>query len=328
MNYLKERDGQGAGKRRELRSRVSDHSQNCRTQRVIRPIRRVPKTTMSQPTRNALFALLFAIAIQFHFGGRAVAATTNVSFGNNLMFTPKNVTINVGDTVVWSNTGGTHTVTGDGSDPFCGNGAISTSCSHTFSTAGMFSYHCIPHQQFGMVGTVIVQASANTRPSVTITNPANGAVFAAPANVTIQANATDTDGIVTSVQLFGNPTLLVGTVTTAPYNIIASNLAAGPYALRAIATDNGGLSSTSAVVNISVVAPVSVALSPPLITNGLFQFNYTANNGLRYVVERSSNLVTWTGSVTNTASSTNVPFGEAFDVNILRFYRVGRLPNP
>src|SRR5438876_8453828 len=185
------------------------------------------KYKMNQSPWNASLALLFAIAIQIQFGGPAFAATTNVSFGNNLVFSPKNVTINVGDTVLWSNTGGSHTVTGDGSDPFCGRVFVPTSCSHTFSTAGTFSYHCIPHQSFGMVGTVIVQASANTRPSVTITNPANGAVFAAPANVTIQANATDTDGSVTSVQLFANPTLLVGTVTTAPYNIIASNLAAG-----------------------------------------------------------------------------------------------------
>src|SRR5439155_20451436 len=141
-------------------------------------------------------------------------------------------------------------------------------------------------------------------------------------------NATDTDGSVTSVQLFANPTLLVGTVTTAPYNIIASNLAAGPYALRAIATDNGGLSSTPAVVNISVVTPVSVTLSPPLITNGLFQFNYAADAGLRYVIENSSDLANWTAVKTNAASSSNEKFEEAFNVNLFRFYRVGRLSNP
>src|SRR5205823_13114279 len=162
---------------------------------------------------------------QIQFGGPAFAATTNVSFGNNLVFSPKNVTINVGDTVVWSNTGGSHTVTGDGSDPFCGSGFIPTSCSHTFNKAGTFPYHCIPHQfSFNMVGTVIVQASANTAPSVTITNPVNGAVFAAPANVTIHATAADTDGSVTNIQFFAN-TSLVGADTTAPYRIVASNLA-------------------------------------------------------------------------------------------------------
>ena len=178
-----------------------------------------------------------------------------------------------------------------------------------------------------MVGTVIVQAVANTAPSVTITNPVNGAVFAAPANVTVQANALDADGSVASVQLFANATL-VGADAAVPYSIVASNLAAGSYALRAVAMDNGGLSSTSAIVNISVVTPVSVTLSPPVITNGLFQFNYTANAGFGYVIENSSNLANWTAVTTNAASSSNEKFEEAFNVNLLRFYRVGRLPNP
>ena len=283
------------------------------------------KYKMNQPIWTASLTLLFAIAIQIQFGGPAFAATTNVSFGNNLVFSPKNVTINVGDTVVWSNTGGSHTVTGDGSDPFCGRVFVPTSCSHTFSTAGTFSYHCIPHQSSGMVGTVIVQA--NTPPSVTITNPLSGAVFAAPANVTIQANASDTDGTVMNVQFFADTTL-VGTGTAAPYSVIASNLVVGNYSIKAVAMDNGGLSSTSAIVNISVVTPVSVALSPPLITNGLFQFNYSANAGLRYVIENSSDLATWTAVKTNAASSSNEKFEEPFNVNLFRFYRVGRLSNP
>src|SRR2546425_6538148 len=126
---------------------------------------------INQPNCNALLALLLAVAMQYGLGERAFAATTNVTFGN-FSFNPKNVTIHVGDTVVWTNTGGGHTVTGDGSDPFCGTDFIPTSCSHTFNSAGTFSYHCIPHQfSFNMVGTVIVQPAANTAPSVTITNP-------------------------------------------------------------------------------------------------------------------------------------------------------------
>src|SRR6266513_2662349 len=265
--------------------------------------------------------LAFVIAMQFVLGERVIAATTNVSFGN-FSFSPKSVTIKVGDTVVWTNAGGSHTVTGDGSDPFCGNNAIPTSCSHTFNTAGTFPYHCIPHQSIGMTGTVIVQAVSGTPPSVTITNPANGAVFAAPANVTIQASASDTDGNVTNVQFFANANLL-GAATTNPFSIVASN-----HALRALAADNSGLTSTSSVVNISVVAPAAVTLSSPVVSNGQFQFTYSADAGLRYAVENSSNLVNWSSLTTNTASTSTGLYREAFDVNVLRFYRVGRLPNP
>src|SRR5947207_9154855 len=270
--------------------------------------------------------LTVAVAIQFGLGERAFAATTNVSFGN-FSFSPKSVTIKVGDTVVWTNTGGFHTVTGDGSDPFCGSGTIPTSCSHTFTTAGTFPYHCIPHQSIGMVGTVIVQPVSGTPPSVTVTNPANGTVFAAPADVTIQASASDTDGNVTTVQFFANSSP-VGADTAAPYSIVASNLAAGSYALRAVAADNSGLTSTSSVVNISVVAPAAVTLSSPVVSNGQFQFTYSADAGLRYAVENSSNLVNWSSLTTNTASTSTVLYREAFDVNGLRFYRVERLRNP
>src|SRR5690349_13661142 len=75
------------------------------------------------------------------------AATTTVVF-NNFSFVPKSVTIQAGDTVVWNNAGGSHTVTGDGADPFCGTGAIPVSCSVTFPNAGSFSYHCVFHQSF------------------------------------------------------------------------------------------------------------------------------------------------------------------------------------
>jgi glucose/arabinose dehydrogenase len=105
---------------------------------------------------------------------------------------------------------------------------------------------------------------ANVAPSVTITNPLNGATFTAPANVAIGADASDTDGGVTNVAFFDGATFLGGT-SNIPYSITVS-LATGLHALTAVATDNGGLSTTSAVVNVSVSAanvPPSVAITNP-----------------------------------------------------------------
>lgn len=276
-------------------------------------------------------SVLFAICLAVVANENARAATHTVTFGF-FFFNPNNLTVNVGDTVVWQSApgGGSHTVTGTGSDAICGSGTL-VSCSHTFNTPGSFPYECIlpGHATAGMTGVVTVESAAtNIPPSVTITNPVNGAVFAAPANVTLQPNASDTDGSVTNVEFFANSTS-VGSAAANPFSLVASNLAAGNYALTAVATDNGGLSATSSPpVNISVVAPIDVMVSLPSITNGEFQFTYTANAGLRYVIEHSSNFVNWNAVVTNTASSSNETFGEVFDVNFLRFYRVGRLPNP
>jgi len=270
---------------------------------------------------------LVALAVVLMGWGKVRAATNHVAFGNTF-FNPKSLTINVGDTVVWSNQGGSHSVTGrPGSDPLCGSAIGISTCTHTFSTPGTFPYICIPHQSLGMTGVVFVVTATTVPPSVSITSPADGAVFAAPADVAIQADASDTDGSVTNVQFLGNGALLSADATN-PFGIVSSNLVEGNYALAAVAFDNGGLSSTSAVVNISVVAPVAVTLSSPVITNGRFQFNYTANAGLRYVVENSTNLTSWTSITTNTAANGTEQYDEVFDVNFLRFHRVGRLPNP
>lgn len=93
----------------------------------------------------------------------ASGMTTNVVF-QNFSFTPQTVSIQVGDTIVWTNAGGLHTVTGDGADPFCGSNAIPVSCSETFTNPGTFPYHCQFHAAFGMVGTVIVNSSSTNPP--------------------------------------------------------------------------------------------------------------------------------------------------------------------
>jgi len=174
--------------------------------------------------------------------------------------------------------------------------------------------------------STVVNITVVPPPSVSISNPASGAVFAAPANVNIAADATVSSGTVTNVQFFTNG-ISLGSVQTAPFSLTANNLAAGAYALKAVATA-AGISSTSAVVNVSVVNPVAVSLSGAAVNSGQFSFNYAADPGLAYVVQSSSNLVDWVSLVTNVASGSPVPFSDSFDSNPIKFYRVGRLPNP
>jgi plastocyanin len=89
------------------------------------------------------------------------AAGVTVKMGDTV-FIPDQITVPVGTTVTWDNADlSTHTVTADdgsfdsGSDPakWLGSGQ---KFSFTFSRAGTFTYHCIPHQTVGMVGTVVV----------------------------------------------------------------------------------------------------------------------------------------------------------------------------
>ncbi|MGA2658707.1 MAG: Ig-like domain-containing protein [Verrucomicrobiota bacterium] len=161
-------------------------------------------------------------------------------------------------------------------------------------------------------------------PTVSIINPSPGATFAAPASVML--TATVTGGSVTNVEFFAGTNSL-GQATGPPFSVTGSIAAPGAYALTAVATA-GGVSGTSPVVNITVVAPLAVSLSAPSAGGGLFSFSYSANPGQSYVVQSSSNLVDWVPVVTNIASSTLVPFSEGLSAKASRYYRVGRLPNP
>jgi hypothetical protein len=112
---------------------------------------------------------------------------------------------------------------------------------------------------------ITVGTPVNSPPIVAITAPAGGASFNAPAGVTVTASASDPGGSVASVEFFSNGTS-VGIRTALPYSVALTGLAAGSYAFTAKATDNLGLSTLSAPVDITVVTPnslPSVAITSP-----------------------------------------------------------------
>lgn len=271
------------------------------------------------------------------FGGATTgfAAIANVTVGSGGdHFSPLITSINVNDQILWTWAGTFHSTTSgtNGVPSHVWDTGIITSLPHTFTNSfpnpGTFVFYCSQHYTLGMTGAVIV-AAANLPPTVSITNPVSGAVFAAPANVTIQASAADSDGTVTNVQFLVGATVVTNE-TTAPFAALAGNLAAGSYTLSAIASDNGGATATNQVA-ISVVTPVSMLLSAPQpVPPGKFRFTYTANAGLSYIVQSSSNLLSldWTTLVTNTAASGSIDFTDLNATLDDEFYRVGRLPNP
>lgn len=101
-----------------------------------------------------------------------------------------------------------------------------------------------------------LSAAANNPPTVTLTAPANGATYTAPALVAITALAADIDGTIARVECY-NGTTLLNSDTTAPYAFTWSSVPAGTYAIKAVAYDNNGASVSSATSTITVgAAPV------------------------------------------------------------------------
>jgi hypothetical protein len=128
---------------------------------------------------------------------------------------------------------------------------------------------------------VDVSVVTNLPPNVVITKPKNGALILGPTNIKLQAAATDRDGAVAQVEFF-NGTKSLGVVTNVPtiyitnrfgvfpikntsFSLTWSNVALGDYTLAAVATDNGGVMTTSKPVAISVVSnlPPVVRLTAP-----------------------------------------------------------------
>jgi uncharacterized repeat protein (TIGR01451 family) len=126
--------------------------------------------------------------------------------------------------------------------------------SFTWSNVG-FGSHSITARATDNSGTTTasgaINITVNSPPAVSLTSPVNGAAFAAPASVTINANASDNDGSVAKVEFFQNSVKL-GEDTTSPYSFIWNNAGAGSYTLTAVATDNLGSITTSSPVGITV----------------------------------------------------------------------------
>src|SRR5437667_12724239 len=107
------------------------------------------------------------------------------------------------------------------------------SYSRTWSNAaaGTYALSARATDNLGLVSTSsVVNVTVDLPPTVSLTAPANNAVFPAPANITLTATATDSDGTVSSVEFFRGSTSL-GIKTSAPYILTWSNAGAGTYAL-------------------------------------------------------------------------------------------------
>jgi len=247
-------------------------------------------------------------------------------------YAPSDLSVPQGDTITWVNSdyypyGGHSATSGSGGTPdglWDSHLVANQGDTYTLDTSaispGTYPYFCTVDAYYGMAGTLTITAVVNNPPSVSITNPAVGAKFLAPANITLKASASETGGSITNVQFFSGATSL-GNVTTAPFNFTVNNLGAGNYSFTAKAFDSLGVTTNSAAVNIFVLTNATIT-SAALLTGGSFQFTLKGIAGQPYAIEASSNLLNWSALITNVAPANVFSVTDATSTNaVRRFYR-------
>ncbi len=113
--------------------------------------------------RKVITQVLCALAFLSLFSVAAVAQHQVAV--QNFNFSPQNLTIQVGESVTWTNNSGTHNINGtqttfpNNPESFTSGGpAFGWMFTHVFNLPGTYNYHCDPHSSLGMTGTITVVA--------------------------------------------------------------------------------------------------------------------------------------------------------------------------
>lgn len=130
----------------------------------------------------------------------------------------------------------------------------------------------------------IYASGSNIPPVVSITSPTNGASFSSGTDISISANASDTDGTITNVVFYEDSTLL-GTVINPPYTLMWNNVSAGSYTLTAVAKDNQGATTISA--GVYIIVNTVETISQPIISIISPENNASFNSGSDITISAS-----------------------------------------
>jgi hypothetical protein len=157
-------------------------------------------------------------------------------------------------------------------DFYAGSTRIGTDSSAPYSMtwsnvgAGSYSLTAVATDDTGASGrsgaVSITVGGTNQPPVVALTSPSAGFSFGAPATLSVAATATDPDGSIARVEFYAGTTLL-GTDTSAPYSLAWNVLSPAGYSITAVAVDNLGARTTSAVVSVAATASQAAFTASP-----------------------------------------------------------------
>lgn len=140
--------------------------------------------------------------------------------------------------------------------------------------AGIYNQQLTPAQL-----TNLVSAALTAWPAVTLTAPADGGFYVAPANLKLTAAVVTNGHSIQKVQFYNGASLL-GEAATPPYQYNFSSVPHGIYTLLAEVVYDGGsvLSSLPANVTVTNQPPAAVADAASTLKNAAVTLNVLAND--------------------------------------------------
>ncbi len=185
---------------------------------------------------------------------RVVADVTIQGFA----FSPNSVTINVGDTVRWTNNdGATHTATSDPGAPVAfntGNLTTGQQGSITFNTPGTYNYHCAIHSS--MMATLIVQGGGATATATGTTAPT--ATRTATVVPTVTTTATLAPPTATTTATTAPPTTTRTATVTVPAGTVTATVTGTPPTATITATATTTPNNTATATVSTTATPCAI----------------------------------------------------------------------
>ena len=181
------------------------------------------------PTLSTVAVVTFAIlafGLWFAMSVTPVRAADQAVAIEDFLFSPQDLTIEVGDTVTWTNLDSvSHTATSTSGPASFDSGFLATgdTFSFTFDTAGTYEYFCEPHPN--MIGSITVTAAAATAAPSASAPAASAPSASAPAASAPAASAPAASAPAASVAAASAPAASVAASMGVPNT--ATDVAAG-----------------------------------------------------------------------------------------------------
>ncbi|MBC8035536.1 MAG: hypothetical protein H7Y03_15410, partial [Chitinophagaceae bacterium] len=154
-----------------------------------------------------------------------------------------------------------------------------------FTNSNFYQYYRFlsPNEGYGNIAEIEFWGDPNdpvNQPPVSdLLAPVNNSAYATGSDIFFTAAASDSDGTVSKVDFYQN-NILLGTVASAPYNFVWSNVASGNYIVTARTTDNAGVVKSS--------KPVSIKINSAGSGSVLYSENFDGNTATDWLVNNGT----------------------------------------